>query len=124
MLNQQHIVAVLGASPKPARFANKAIKLLLKHNYTVIPVHPNFESIENLAVKKKLAEIEQPIDTLTLYVGAEKLDQIVDDVIAAKPKRVIFNPGTESAALMQALDAQQIEYVRDCTLIMLDNNRF
>jgi hypothetical protein len=45
-------------------------------------------------------------------------------VLAAKPLRVIFNPGTESRLLQQALSEAGVEWMEDCTLIMLDSNKF
>ncbi|NNJ72105.1 MAG: CoA-binding protein, partial [Enterobacterales bacterium] len=65
MSNQNHSVAVLGATPKPERFANKAIRKLLGHGFNVVPVHPKLEIIEDLPVYSTLAEIPIPIDTLT-----------------------------------------------------------
>ena len=49
MDNSQHHVAVLelGASPKPARYANQCICLLKQHGYRITPVHPRFEDIED-----------------------------------------------------------------------------
>ncbi len=124
MSNIDHHVAVLGATPKPGRFAHQAVLLLKKHEYKITPVHPRFENIEGLKAVKHLAEITDPVDTLTLYIGATKLDAMVDEVIALKPKRVIFNPGTESRALQKALSANNIPWVEDCTLVMLNSGRF
>jgi predicted CoA-binding protein len=124
MPNSQHHVAVLGASPKPARYANQAVRMLLEHNYQVTPIHPKFSTIENLPVAASLTDVKTPVDTLTLYVGPERLVPQIDDIIALKPKRVIFNPGTESSDLQQALDKAGIEWFEACTLVMLRTNQF
>ncbi len=50
MDNSQHHVAVLGASPKPARYANQCIRLLQQHGYRITPIHPRFDDIEGLPV--------------------------------------------------------------------------
>jgi len=65
-------VVVLGASIKPQRYSYKAVKLLVKHKHRVIPVHPKLLHINDLAVTNSLSEIKTPVDTLTLYVGAER----------------------------------------------------
>ena len=124
MSNQDHIVAVLGATPKPERFANIAIRKLLAHGFSVIPVHPKIAVIEELPVSASLSEISQPVDTLTLYVGPARLIPMIDEIIASKPGRVIFNPGTECKELQDALDENNIPWQEYCTLILLDNNRF
>jgi predicted CoA-binding protein len=117
-------VAVLGASPKPARYANQAIRLLREHGHRVTPVHPKFETIEGLEVAHRLADIADPVDTLTLYVGPAILETQADAIVALAPGRVIFNPGTESPAVQQQLDAAGIEWFEACTLVMLKTDQF
>lgn len=124
MSKENHHVAVLGASPKPARYANQAIRLLLKQGYRVTPIHPRFEEIEDLPVANQLGQVPRPIDTLTLYVGPERLAPQIQELVALAPKRVIFNPGTESPALQQALDAAGIPWFEACTLVMLRTDQF
>lgn len=121
---QNHIIVVLGASNKPHRYANKAIRMLMEYGYHVVPVHPRLENIEGLVVKHTLASIPQPIDTLTLYVGPERSRSLIDDIVRAHPRRVILNPGTESDPLELALLHNQIPFVKDCTLLMLEHGRF
>ena len=123
MTIKQNIV-VLGASPKPQRFSNQAVRRLLAHGYNVIPVHPMIQQIESLQVFSSLNEIKQKIDTITLYISAEKSEQIVDEIVAANPDRVIFNPGTESELVKNRLINHGVRIVEDCTLIMLDTGRF
>ena len=124
MNNESHHVAVLGASPKPARYANQALRLLREHGYRVTPIHPRFDTIENLPVANRLEQVPRPINTLTLYVGPERLEPQIDELVALRPGRVIFNPGTESRAFQQALDQAGIEWLEACTLVMLRTGQF
>jgi len=124
MSNHEHHVAVLGASPKPTRYANQALRLLLEQGYRVTPMHPKFEEIEGLKVANDYPLVEQPVHTLTLYVGSERLAPQIEDILSMKPQRVIFNPGTESKALQRALDEVGIEWLEACTLVMLRTGQF
>ena len=124
MSNSQHHVAVLGASPKAARYSNQCIRLLQEHDYRITPVHPKFAEIEGLPVTARLDDIAGPVDTLTLYVGPKLLEPQVDDIVRLKPGRVIFNPGTESALIQARLDAAGIEWFDACTLVMLKTDQF
>ncbi len=124
MSNETHHVAVPGASPKPARYANQAVRLLKEHGYRVTPIHPRFEEIEGLPVANRLAEVPRPVDTLTLYVGPARLEPQIAELVALAPGRVIFNPGTESKAFQAALDEAGIEWFEACTLVMLRTNQF
>ena len=117
-------VVVLGASPKPSRFAYKALVKLKQAGYEILPVHPKATEIEGVKVFSSLAEIDQKIDTLALYVGPARMLSQVEEVCALKPTRIIFNPGTESEEIQQTFEQAGIECVLDCTLVMLDEKRF
>lgn len=121
---QEHHVAVLGATPKPGRYANQAILLLKKFNYDITPIHPKFEQIEGLPVSNRLSDVKTPVHTLTLYVGPERLLPMIDDIVSLNPARVIFNPGTESVPLQQALTEAAIDWFEACTLVMLKTKTF
>jgi predicted CoA-binding protein len=110
---------VLGASNKPLRYSNQAVRLLRAKGYLVTPVHPKLQVIEDLPVVAKLQEVRQPVDTLTLYLGPQRLQPLIDEVIALKPGRVIFNPGTESSELMQRIEQAGIPWLEACTLVLL-----
>ena len=120
----EHRVAVLGASPKPHRYANQAVRLLLEKGYRVVPVHPRWETIEGLPVAPSLAAIEGQVHTLTLYVGAARSAPLIEEILELNPGRVIFNPGSESPALAGRLTDAGIEHFEACTLVMLRTGQF
>jgi predicted CoA-binding protein len=112
-------VAVLGASPKPERYSNQAVRLLASFDYRPIPVNPAFEEVEELTCYPNLAAIQDPIHTVTLYLGPARSTPLIDDIIAASPQRIIMNPGAENEALAEAASSAGIEVVEGCTLVML-----
>jgi predicted CoA-binding protein len=121
---QHKLTAVLGASNTPERYSNKAIRMLVEHGHEVIPVNPAQREIEGLSVASKLSDIEQNIDTVTVYLNPETVDKIVPEIIAAKPRRVVFNPGAESADAEQKLKASGIEVENACTLVLLSTGQY
>ncbi len=98
--------------------------MLQEYGYHVIPVHPKLENIEGLVVKHTLESIQEEVDTLTLYVGPQRSDDLIESIITLSPARVILNPGTESEALELALLHNDIPFVKDCTLLMLEYGRY
>ncbi|MDF7809060.1 CoA-binding protein [Pontiellaceae bacterium B12219] len=124
MNTKKQTVAVLGASPKPERYSNKAIRLLLEHGHDVIPVHPAIDSVEGLPVSRSLLEVVKRVDTLTVYVSAKLSSPLKDEIVQLKPGRVIFNPGTENAELYRALSAAGISFEEACTLVLLNSGQF
>jgi len=117
-------VVVLGASNKPHRFAYKAMLLLQEYGYHVIPVHPKLQTIDGVVVKHSLQQIHQVIDTLTVYLGPQRSTPLINAIINLNPSRVILHPGTESEELELALIHNDIPFVKDCTLLMLEHGRF
>ena len=117
-------VVVLGASPKPERYSNKAIRLLSQHGHAVIPVHPAIPEIEGLEVSSSLGSVNEKVDTLTMYVSPGISDSMGDQIRALNPKLVIFNPGTENPVLSRELESAGIETEQACTLILLNTGQF
>jgi predicted CoA-binding protein len=123
-MKNNHTVVVVGASHKPERYSNRAVKMLKERNYHVIPIHPKLDRIEDIPVCHALDEIRERVDTLTLYIGPERLQPLMDKIVTLKPGRVIFNPGTEKAELQHRLDEAGIPWLAACTLVMLQTGQF
>ncbi|MEE4272107.1 MAG: CoA-binding protein [Thermoanaerobaculales bacterium] len=117
-------VAVLGASTNPERYSNKAILRLLENGHEVVPVHPALDEVEGLKVVPNLAAIGGAVDTLTMYVSPKLSAKMTDAILALKPGRVIFNPGTENAELESALNDAGIGTLQACTLVLLATGQF
>lgn len=116
-------VAVLGASPKPDRYANRAQRLLASHGHEVIPVNPALEEVEGVATVP-LEALPEGLDTVTVYLGRARMLPLVDAVVARAPKRVILNPGADDPEVVQALEAAGLRVQLACTLVLLDSGRF
>ena len=112
-------VAVLGASPKPDRYANMAQRQLAAAGYRPIPVNPAFPEIEGEKCFPNLGAIAEPVHTVTLYLGAPRSTPLIDEIVGLKPQRIIMNPGAENEELAAAASSEGIEVVEGCTLVML-----
>ena len=117
-------IAVLGASPKPERFSFKAVHLLKEYGFVPIPVHPAGHDVDGVAGVKSIDDLDDPIDTLTIYVNAKISQAEKEKIMDLRPRRVIFNPGAENERLAHELEQIGIEVVRACTLVMLRTNQF
>lgn len=117
-------VAVVGASRNPDRYSYKALMLLREKGHTVFPVHPVLGTIETLTVYPSLLEIPAALDVVTLYVGLANQAGLAEDLLQCRPRRVIFNPGTENPALSGHLLAAGIEAIHACTLVLLRTEQF
>jgi predicted CoA-binding protein len=117
-------VAVVGASKKPERYAHRALRMLLAHGFTPIPVSRSGTDVLGLKGYTSLRDIPDPIQTVTVYVAPEKQASVMQDILAVRPRRVIFNPGAENAAATDALTRHGIDVVEACTLVLLTTGQF
>jgi predicted CoA-binding protein len=117
-------VAILGASPKPDRYAYKAQQLLVEYGHRPLPINPAFEEILGEKCYPKITDAPGPIDTVTLYLGETRSNPLIDEIIIAKPRRIIMNPGAENSALAARAEEAGIEVVESCTLVMLRTGQF
>ena len=117
-------VVVLGASPKLDRYAYRALEMLKKHGRRAIPVNPAFENILGEKCYQTISAVPKPIDTVTLYLREARSTPLIEEILAAAPRRIIMNPGAESAALAVKAEKVGIEVVGDCTLVMLRAGQF
>jgi predicted CoA-binding protein len=109
-------VVVFGYSDSPDRYSNMASHLLQDYKHEVVTINPRIES--------ELKKIETSYDTLTLYVNPQVAEKFQDMLLKSKPKRVIFNPGTENPNLEKKFETMGVEVVIGCTLVMLRTNQF
>ncbi|MGF1532177.1 MAG: CoA-binding protein [Bernardetiaceae bacterium] len=112
---------VLGASSNPGRVAYQAIHELkaAREDLILIGLRPDTVAEQRILTPKDDLSQLPPIDTLTLYVGPQNQAFWYDFILDAKPKRVIFNPGTENPELEERLRAANIGVLRACTLVLL-----
>ena len=117
-------VAVLGASPKPDRYAFKAMELLKEYGHKPVLVNPAFSEILGEKCYPGIAGAPQPIDTVTLYLRAARSNPLIDEILSVKPRRIIMNPGAENEALAEKARDRGIEVIEACTLVMLRTGTF
>jgi predicted CoA-binding protein len=117
-------VVVLGASPKPHRYAFRAMQMLREHGHRATPVNPAFAEVLGEKCYPRIIDVPFEIDTATLYLGKARSGPLIDEIIQAKPRRIIMNPGAENDDLTEKARKRGIEVVEDCTLVMLGSGRF
>jgi predicted CoA-binding protein len=117
-------VAILGASPKPARYAYRAMELLREHGHRTIPINPAYDEVLGEKCYPSIVDLPDKIDTVTLYLGKARSDPLIDEIVSVKPRRIIMNPGAENDDLRAKARAHGIEVVEDCTLVMLRTGTF
>lgn len=120
---QQNVV-ILGASDNPERYSYKAYQALKKHGHKPLLVSPSLKELEGNRVASDLSEIKANVDTLTMYVNPKISSELKSKILELKPKRVIFNPGSENPSLENDLKKSGIDVLQACTLVLLATDQF
>jgi uncharacterized protein len=114
---------VIGASEKPERYSYKALQMLQKHGIEVEALAQRSGRVEHIQFHTGFPSL-QDIDTVTLYINAQRQQDYEGYIISLQPRRVIFNPGTENGALVKKLEAAGIVCEEACTLVLLQTGQY
>lgn len=116
---------VLGASTNPSRASNTALKMLQDAGHETVALGLKKGTVGNVEIQDINSKPNLTnINTLSLYLGPANQEGFLDYIHSVKPKRVIFNPGTENPSIEDALQKAGIETTRACTLVLLSTGQF
>lgn len=116
---------IVGATPNPSRYAFIAAEMLTEYGHEIVPVGIKKGELSG----KPILDIRQKphiedVDTITLYIGKRHQPEWYAYLLSLKPKRIIFNPGTENLAFQKLARENSIEPLEACTLVMLRTNQY
>ncbi len=114
---------ILGATTNPGRYAYLAAHRLVGAGHEIVNI--GIKKGESAGVEiQRAGAIIPDIDTVTLYIGPQRQPEYYDYIMATRPRRIIFNPGTENPELETLAQQAGIEVVRACTLVMLSTGQY
>jgi predicted CoA-binding protein len=96
---------VLGASLKPERYSNLAIRRLVDHDHPVVAVGRREGEVNGVQILTGMPELND-IDTVTVYLNEDNQEPFEDYILKLKPKRIVFNPGAENPAFSKRATEQ------------------
>jgi len=117
---------IIGATPNPSRYAYLAANMLAEYGHELVPLSINKggqvagKDIVDLRAKPAIPGV----DTVTLYIGPQRQPEWYDYILSVKPKRIIFNPGTENEEFEKMAEEQGVEATEACTLVLLRSRQF
>lgn len=114
---------VLGASENQDRYSNRAIKDLQFYQHPVYAIGAKTGMVGSTPIHTELIYPSE-LDTITLYLSAERQKPYYNYITALKPRRIIFNPGTENEELQILAQEAGIETLEACTLVMLRTGQY
>ena len=121
-MNKERVL-VMGASDNRARYAYIATEMLLRHGHEPVLFGSREGAVFGIPIHNQWGDFGL-IDTVTLYMNPLRQQPFLEKLVALKPKRVIFNPGTENPEFYRLLEAHGIESEPACTLVLLSTGQY
>jgi len=116
---------VLGASENPDRYSNIAIRMLREYQFNTIAIGNKVGKVLDVPIiTLHNVDTNPSVHTITLYLNPKNQEKYYSFILNLKPKRVIFNPGTENEEFMTELEENKIEVLEACTLVLLRTQQY
>ncbi len=124
-INKTKRTVIIGATTNPSRYAYVAAGMLTEYKHEIIPIgikkgEVNGTSILDICQRPPVSDV----DTITLYIGPQHQPEHYDYLLRLKPKRVIFNPGTENPEFEKMVEESGAEALEACTLVLLRSGQY
>lgn len=115
LLGEPRRIAVIGASPNPARDSNRVLGFLVAQGHDVIAVNPGHVggTIHGAPIVASLADIAPPAELVDVFRNSDAAGEVVDDAIAHGAKAVWMQLGVINPAAAARADAAGLMVVMD-----------
>ena len=116
---------IVGASPAKNRYAYSAMVWLNEQGHETVLLGLRDDEVDG----REILDIhEKPgvdqVHTITLYINPQRQVGWYDYLLSLRPKRLIFNPGTENQEFMEMAKEKGVEVLEACTLVMLRTGQY
>jgi len=116
---------IVGATTNESRYAFLAAESLVANKHEIVPLGiKKGEVLGRPILNIREKPFIPDVDTITLYIGPRHQPEWYDYLMGLKPKRIIFNPGTENPEFEEMAEESGIEVVEGCTLVMLRTGQY
>lgn len=110
-------IAVLGASTDRSKFGNKCVRAYLHAGWTVWPINPKAERIEDQPVYAKLSDLPATPDRISVYLPPSIGAMVMPELAEAGAPEVFFNPGAADHRVMNLAREQGVAAIQSCAIV-------
>ena len=120
ILRDAKTIALVGASPNPAKPSHGVMRYLLAQGYDVVPVRPlDCDDVLGVPCVATLAEIDRPIDLVDVFRRSEHTPAHAREAVAAGAKALWLQLGIRSEEARRVATDGGLDYVEDlCTAVV------
>jgi predicted CoA-binding protein len=113
VLQRARTVAIIGASPNPARHSYSVLEYLKSAGYDVIPIRPDGTDVAGVPAFATLADVAGPIDLVVIFRKPEAVPSHLDEAAARDVDVVWLQPGVWSRQAQTAADRHGLTLVKE-----------
>jgi uncharacterized protein len=113
ILQQSHVIAVVGLSADPARPSHGVARYLQDHGYRIIPVNPRYTEVLGETCYASLREVPDKIDLVDCFRKSEDIAPIAEDAIAVGARVLWMQAGIVNEAAAARARTAGLEVVMD-----------
>jgi uncharacterized protein len=123
ILRESKTIALVGASPNPARPSHSVMRYLLAQGYRVIPVRPlDCDEVLGMPCVPSLADVDEPIDLVDVFRREEAAPEHAREAVAAGARAFWLQLGLRSPEARRIATDARLDYVEDlCTAVVHRN---
>jgi len=116
---------IIGATTNPSRYAYIAAGMLTEYKHEIVPLGIKKGAVYGRQILPINGRPEvKDVDTVTLYIGPQHQPEHYEYILSLKPKRIIFNPGTENEEFEKLIEEAGSEALEACTLVLLRSGQY
>ncbi len=101
ILREYHNIAVVGLSPNPSRPSYQVSDYMLRANYNIIPVNPNYKKVLGQVCFASLRDIPEPVEVVDVFRNSAHILEVVEEAIAIGAKVIWLQLGIHNQAAVE-----------------------
>jgi predicted CoA-binding protein len=109
ILKTKKSFALIGASQDMLKYSYELLFTLLDAGYTVYPINPRYENIEQIRCYPSLAEVPQKPQVVIIALAPQNAEKMIESVAAHGISTVWLPPGSWSAEAVAKAEGAGLE---------------
>ena len=119
ILRDARTIALVGASPNPARPSHGVMRYLMRQGYRVIPVRPHLTEVLGVPCVASLSEVDEQIDLVDVFRNEGAAPGHAREAVEAGAKAFWLQLDLRSPDARAICEDAGLDYVEDeCTAIV------
>ena len=116
VLQRARTVAIIGASPNPARHSHTVAMYLKTAGYDVVPIRPDGIEVAGLPAYARLADVPGPVDLVVIFRRLGAVPAHIGEAVAKQVETVWLPPGVWSREAEAAAHRHAVTLIKECCI--------